>query len=195
MPTAIISDSWVCYCGGVGEDISFDMGAIHRFGCQVFAFDPTPRAVAYVAEHTAGEPLFHFLPVGLWSEDTTLRFFAPRDPTHVSHSVVNLQRTETYFEAPCKSLPTLMRELGHARIDLLKIDIEGAEHRVVRSMVGAGIRPTVICMEVDQPVSLRTFWRTVRRLRTIGYILVAVDHWNLTFVRSEIIRTGTVRRT
>ena len=115
-----------------GEDITFDLGIIERFGCYVVAFDPTPRAIAHVAEHAADEPRFTFRPVGLWSEDTSLRFFAPRDPAHVSHSAVNLQRTETYFEAEVRTLPTLMHELGHDRIDLLKLDIEGAEHGVTR---------------------------------------------------------------
>ena len=185
VPTALINADWVCYCGGVGEDITFDLGLIARFSCDVFAFDPTPRAIAHVAAQAGDEPRFHFLPVGLWSEDTTLRFFAPRDPAHVSHSVVNLQKTETFFEATVRSVPNLMRELGHDRIDLLKIDIEGAEHRVVRSMLAAEIRPTVLCLEIDQPVRPWTFWRTVRRIRGAGYDLVAVDHWNLTFLRSE----------
>jgi FkbM family methyltransferase len=187
VPTAIITEGWICYCGGVGEDITFDLGLIARFRCSVHAFDPTPRSITYVAGHAAGERRFEFHPVGLWSEDTTLRFFAPRNPDHVSHSVVNLQRTDEYFEAPCRSLPTLMRELGHERIDLLKVDIEGAEHRVVRSMLDRGIRPIVLCMEIDQPVTAWALWRTVTRIRSGGYALVAVDRWNLTFIQREVV--------
>ena len=187
VPTAVIHEDWICYSGGVGEDISFDDGLIERFGCSVYAFDPTPRAIAFVRERTRSEPLFHFLAVGLWSEDTTLKFYAPKDPAHVSHSVVNLQRTAEYFEAPCRSLPTLMRELGHDHIDLLKIDIEGAEHRVVRSMLESGIHPLVLCLEIDQPVRPWTFWMTVRRIKSAGYALVAVDHWNLTFIQHAAI--------
>jgi FkbM family methyltransferase len=188
VPTAIITDDWVAYCGGVGEDITFDLALIERTGCSVYAFDPTPRAVTHVRDHAADTPRFHFMPVGLWSEDTVLRFFAPQNPEHVSHSIVNLQRTETYFEAPCRSLDSLMRELGHDRIDLLKVDIEGAEHRVIRSMLGRGIRPTVICTEIDQPVKGWTLWRTVQRIRSAGYELVAVDRWNLTFIRREVVQ-------
>ena len=33
---------------------------------------------------------------------------------------------------PTKSLPTMMRELGHTYLDILKMDIEGAEHAVFR---------------------------------------------------------------
>ena len=185
VPTSVVGADWNCYCGGVGEDISFDLGMIERFGCTIDAFDPTPRAIAFVVDFAAAEPRFRFHPFGLWSEDVVLRFFAPRNPAHVSHSIVNLQHTSDYFEAPVRSLPSVMHEFEHERIDLLKIDIEGAEHRVVASMLEAGIRPAVLCMEIDQPVRVRVFWQTVRRIRSAGYTLVAVDHWNLTFLRTE----------
>ena len=187
VPVALLRADWVCYAGGVGEDITFDLGVIERFGCQVFAFDPTPRASAHVEAQASGRRGFHFMPVGLWSHDTTLRFYAPRDPAHVSHSIANLQETENYFEAPCRSLASLMAELRHSRIDLLKIDIEGAEHEVVRSMLAEGIRPTVLCMEIDQPAPVRQIASTVGRIRRVGYRLVNVDGWNLTFVLKEAL--------
>lgn len=193
VPTALIRQDWICYLGGVGEDITFDLGLIERFGVAVFAFDPTPRAIEHSARVASGEPGFHFLPVGLWSEDTTLRFFAPKDPSHVSHSVVNLQRTSEYFEAPCRAVPSLMEELGHRSIDLLKLDIEGAEHKVLKSTLRAGIRPKVICTEIDQPVGAFRFWSTIRRVRSAGYTLVAMSGWNFTFVRNDVISTMSER--
>jgi hypothetical protein len=68
--------------------------ALITAGCEVFSIDPTPRAVSYAERIAASEPRFHLLAVGLWSENTKLRFYAPRDPSHVSHSVVNLQHTD-----------------------------------------------------------------------------------------------------
>ena len=193
VPASLIAHDWVCYCGGVGEDITFDLGLIERFGVSVIAFDPTPRAIAHVAVAAADEPRFRFMPVGLWSEDTTLRFFAPKDPAHVSHSVVNLQRTAEYFEAPVRSLLSVMSELGHRSIDLLKLDIEGAEHRVLAATLAAGIRPKVICTEIDQPVGALRFWSTIRRVRSAGYSLVAMAGWNFTFVRNDLIADHAVR--
>jgi FkbM family methyltransferase len=182
VPTRLIDATWRCYNGGVGEDVSFDTGLIERFGCTVFAFDPTPRAVAYAAPIAEREPRFRFVPVGLWSTDTNLRFYAPRNPEHVSHSALNLQQTNEWFEARVRSIPSLMAELQHASIDLLKVDIEGAEHTVLASMLDAGIRPRVVCFEVDQPVGTLRFLRTIRRVLHAGYDLVAVDGWNFTFV-------------
>jgi FkbM family methyltransferase len=186
VPTALIQPTWRCYDGGVGEDVSFDLGLIDRLGCTVHAFDPTPRAIAYAEPIAMEQPKFRFMPVGLWSSDTSLRFYAPKDPAHVSHSALNLQGTDKWFEAACRSIPSLMRELDHPAIELLKLDIEGAEHRVIASLLDAGIRPLVLCFEVDQPVGVLRFWRTMRRVLGHGYDLVAVDNWNYTFVRRDV---------
>ena len=183
VPTRLLGPSSRCYCGGVGEDASFDLGLIERFGCEVFAFDPTPRAIAFAEPIAQREPRFRFMPVGLWSSDTTLKFYQPKDPSHVSHSVVNLQRTSEFFEAPSRTVKSLMAELGHTSIDLLKLDIEGAEHAVLASILDAGILPAVLCFEIDQPVGPVRFWSTIRRVLGHGYDLVAVDGWNFTFVR------------
>lgn len=188
VPTALPGREWICYSGGVGEDITFDEALIERFGCQVYAFDPTPRAIEFVMREAPDPATFHFMPLGLWSEDTTLRFHAPRDPAHVSHSVINLQGTDKWFEAPCRSLASLMAELGHERIDLLKLDIEGAEHAVLSAMLDAGIRPSVVCLEIDRPVTPGRAWTTVRRLMGGGYALVGLEGWDLTFVLGEALR-------
>ena len=186
VPTRLLGPSSRCYCGGVGEDVSFDLGLIERFGCDVFAFDPTPRAIAYAEPIAKREARFRFLPVGLWSSDTVLKFYQPKDPTHVSHSVVNLQRTNDWFEARTRTIASLMAELGHPSIDLLKLDIEGAEHAVLASTLDAGILPVILCFEVDQPVGPLRFWSTMRRVLGHGYDLVAVDGWNFTFVRRGV---------
>jgi FkbM family methyltransferase len=186
VPTRLIESSWRCYCAGVGEDVSFDLGLIERFGCQVVALDPTPRAIAYAEPIAAREPHFRFLPVGVWSSDKVLRFYRPANPEHVSHSVVNLQQTDEWFEAPVRTIESVMREVGDRSIDLLKLDIEGAEHAVLASALAAGIRPTVVCFEVDQPVNPVRFWRTIRGVLGHGYELVAVDGWNFTFVRRGV---------
>ena len=48
VPRDFLTANSVCYCVGVGEDITFDLGLIDRFGCEVYAFDPTPRSIAFV---------------------------------------------------------------------------------------------------------------------------------------------------
>ena len=107
---------------------------------------------------------------------------ARQDPSHVSHSLVNLRRTTEYFEAECKCLRTLMRELEHDHIDLLKMDIEGAEFPVLENMIGESMRPKIICVEFDQPSPYAKTVAMCRRLSKNGYTLLEIDAWNYTFL-------------
>jgi FkbM family methyltransferase len=182
VPPSLLSASSVCYCVGVGEDITFDLALIRRFGCHVHAFDPTPRAALHVAAEAGKIDSYHFHPVGLWSADAELKFYVPRNRQHVSHSIVNLQGTDEYFVARCRRLSSLMAELGHSRLDLLKLDIEGAEYEVLRSMLADRIYPTVLCVEFDQPMPFRLTRAAVRDLRRAGYQICSIEGWNFTFV-------------
>jgi FkbM family methyltransferase len=189
VPSSLVQSNSVCYCVGVGEDISFDLALMERFQCAAYAFDPTPRAIDFVRRTAANVPGFHFHAVGVWDRDEQMRFYAPRNPAHVSHSVVNLQQTDTFFEAPCRSLPSLMKELGHERIDLLKLDIEGAEHRVIAGMLESRADVKVLCVEFDQaavgltPEGRQQIAATTDALVSRGYVLVAQEGAsNYTFV-------------
>lgn len=179
----LLSERSICWCAGVGEEISFDLALIQRFGCRVWGLDPTPRALRHAEVHAAQEPRFQLLPVGLWSEDTTLRFFPPEDPSHVSHSVMNLQGTRGGFDAACRSAASLSRELGHDRIDLLKLNVEGAEYEILESLRRDDIRPRTLCVVFDQPATLRRMLGSSRTLIRDGYTLIGIDGWSCTFVR------------
>lgn len=181
VPRSVLRDGAVCWCAGVGTDVSFDLALVSA-GCRVWAMDPTPRSVAWVATQTFPEG-FTFLPVALWREDTTLTMYAPRDPSHVSYSAGDIQGTGEAVEVPARSVASLARELGHETIDLLKMDIEGAEGPVLDAMLRDGVRPRVLAVELDQP---ELPWRTVERVKSLrrnGYEVVALDGWNLTLVR------------
>lgn len=182
VPLDLLDHTSVCYLAGVGEDATFDLELIDRVGCEVWAMDPTPRAVAYAGG--IAEPKFHMLAVGLWSNDSTQRFFAPRDSDHVSHSVVNLQTTSEFFEARCRSLPSLMDDLGHERVDLLKLDIEGAEIVVLRSMLDAQLHPRILCVEFDSTERLRLLRRDLSALKRAGYVAHALEGLNVTLIRA-----------
>lgn len=191
IPTTRFDNQSICYCVGCGEDISFDMGLIERFGCDVYAFDPTPRAIAYVQDVASDNPSYHFNPVGLWDKEDILRFYAPRNPAHVSHSLLNLQQTSEYIEVKVKTLRQLMREAEHHRLDLLKLDIEGAEYKVIDSVLRDSIDIDVICIEYDEwlnPLDREYRHRinaSVDKLRSAGYAMVSSHgNGNYTFMRN-----------
>lgn len=183
VPASGVTRDAVVYCGGLGEDATFDLELIARYGCHVWAFDPTPRAIAY--SESIKDERFHFLSIGLWSTDGPQWFFPPRDETHVSHSIANIQGTpHSSFEASCRSLPSLMRELGHDRIDLLKLDIEGAEYEVLRPVLRGEITPKILAVEFH-PVSVSGLRETLLLMKTLrrrGYGVLAREGWDVTFV-------------
>lgn len=184
-PVTVKSD-WIVYSLGIGQDATFDQAIIDRYGVTVHGFDPTPTAIEYVALRRGTPPLlpeqFQFTPVGIWDSDCSLRFYEPKTRGWVgSYSALNLQGTSRYIEVPCRSLSTLMRERGHDHIDLLKMDIEGAEYRIINQILDNAIPIGWICVEFDQPVPIATTRRMLTRLADNGFVLRHVDHWNFTF--------------
>lgn len=127
----------VVYSVGVGEDISFDRELIERLGVSVHAFDPTPRSIAWAGSQTLPER-FVFHPYGVAAEDGLRRFNPPLDRGHVSHTLLERNASAEAIEVPVRRLSTIMRELGHGAIDLLKMDIEGAEYEVIADLLACG---------------------------------------------------------
>lgn len=182
VPESCVKPGAVAYCAGAGEDITFDLALLER-GCSVTTFDPTPRAIAHVRRTVPAHAAFRFEPVGWWDADEEVRFYAPRDPAHVSHSALNLQHTSEFFVAPVRRVDRLMADLGDDHVDLIKMDIEGAELRVIPALIEHGPVPDVLCVEFDQPQPLRSLLATVRALREVGLELNKVERWNFTFSR------------
>ncbi|OLE31416.1 MAG: hypothetical protein AUI36_29700 [Cyanobacteria bacterium 13_1_40CM_2_61_4] len=187
VPASLITEGSVCYCVGAGEDISFDLALIDRCGCPVYGFDPTPRAKLHVERVAKNNPKYHFAGIGLWTADVPMKFYAPRNPAHVSHSITNLQHTANFFVADCRRLSSLMRSLGHNHIDLLKLDVEGAEYGVLESILADELRVDVICVEFDQPAPLRRTWKMIAALNESGYRAVYAERWNWTFVHERMM--------
>ncbi|MCH9728797.1 MAG: FkbM family methyltransferase [Actinomycetia bacterium] len=150
-------------------------------GLEVMVFDPTPRAIEYLEKTAPKKDGFRFFPIGWWNTSTTLKFFAPRDNRHVSHSVVNLQRTDTYFEAEVAKVSDLAMQLGHKDIEIIKMDIEGAEHAVLADLIENGPLPPTLLVEFDQPSKISRTIATVRQLKDKGYRLRHIEEWNYTF--------------
>ena len=189
LPSELIEPDWLVYDFGVGDDMSFDIALVERHGCRIHAFDPTPESITYVEDKSL--PGFQFHPVGVWDEDTTIKFWAPSSNRLISYSALNLRQTSAYVECKVQTIKSFATELGHEHIDLIKMDIKGAEQRVIRSMIADGFRPTLLCLEYDRPrkvvswLSLKWFiagLRLHRYIQNAGYQLVNKDRWNATYL-------------
>lgn len=201
----------ICYLAGAGEDISFDCALAMKFPCQVHIFDPTPRAITHATQlRTAvdkGTPFpinnsaadiyeitpnamqqIHFHPWGLASQDAEFKFYVPQNPAHVSHSILNLQKTQEYFTAQCKRVSTICKELGHSTPALIKIDIEGAEYQVIQDLIDTAVLPRILLVEFDEfhcpidPKSGQRILQAIELLQRHGMRLAHLDAGNATFL-------------
>ena len=216
VPIGVLNSTSVCYTVGAGEDISFDVGLVNQFNCHVYICDPTPRALKHYELlrgntiqgartstglgtqdfydcDTAALSHVQFLPYGVWNESKAMRFYAPKNPAHVSHSLVNLQGTQDYFDAECRAIKDLMSELKHSQINLLKLDVEGAEYKIIDSLLSDGIFPSILCVEFDEGHTpqdgdyLERIAHAISKLKQAGYLATYIDSWNVTFVHQQAI--------
>ena len=171
----LLNSNSVVYSAGVGFDIKFDLALMERTGVTVFAFDPTPRVVEWIRESIDASQ-FRFEPIGLGSRDAEMEFALPLDEKSVSGTLMAEGTSESRkIKVPVERVRTIMKRLLHEKIDLLKLDIEGAEYGVLRDMLDMGILPTQILVEFHHgkrkkgrvPVSETK--NLVERLKGFGY--------------------------
>jgi FkbM family methyltransferase len=166
-----LSESSTVYSFGVGEDISFDLELIRRFGTTVHAFDPTPRSIKWLRAQPVPEK-FVLHAYGISDFDGYARFFPPENPLYVSHSMVHCNGPIDCLRVPVHRLSTIMQKLGHQRVDLLKMDIEGAEYAVLNDLLGSRVRVRQLLVEFHhrwREIGLHKTRDTVSTLNQAGY--------------------------
>ena len=177
VPEGITPDS-VVYSFGVGEDISFDLSFIATYGTTIHAFDPTPKSLAWLRTQTL--PLRLIIhDYGIAAFDGEIAFYPPENDAHVSHTVLDRPATkDRAIHVPVKRLCTIMAELGHSSLDILKMDIEGAEYDVIEDMLSSGIRPRQVLIEFHHRfpnVGVAETKKAIQKLRHAGYSLCSIS--------------------
>ena len=106
----------------------------------------------------------------------------------MSYSALNLQHTSEQVTVQASTLRSLLDARDVTVVALLKLDIEGAEYAVLRSMLASGVRPRQLLVEFDQvnqPLG-PLFWvellAVVRELQAAGYRLAHRERANHLFV-------------
>lgn len=201
----------VVYSGGVGEDISFDIKLQSKYDCNIILIDPTKKSSTHFEEckryfndksfkftggiqddyystiekETPNFEKFIYIDKGLWNKKDVLKFYSQENENYVSKSLVDGMFTDKYENVNVDSVKNIMTELGHDHIDLLKIDIEGAEIEVLNQMLDDNIYPTYLCVEFDLYLKNKDpqekTKKIIDRLMNIGYIVIANDNMNVTF--------------
>ena len=150
---------------------------------RVIAFEPARRTHRYCESNIALNRLTNveLRRCGLWTESTTLQMM--NDPCGVNATITSSNDAGPREAIEVVSLDALLAE-GHlrvSRIDMIKMDVEGAELAALKGMTRtiARFRPTIV-MEANRPM-LATFGVTIDDVweffRSASYDLRVFEHW------------------
>jgi len=181
IPELLRADS-VVYSLGVGDSIDLDIDLIHRYSVEVHAFDPTPYSEEWIA--TVELPAtFVFHPWAAAGEDGSLRLYRRVNKRGKKSAVMWTAEGVAgdgadYIDAPAYTICTMMQKLGHEHVDLLKIDVEGAEYAILDSLGDVAKRPTQLLVEFHHRFPGIGKQRTadcIDNLRKLGYRIFSIS--------------------
>ena len=154
-------------------DITFDLELIRRYGAVVRAVDPVAAYGAASLEAAAGEPRFSFRHAAVTTRDAPIRMQVHHEPGSQSLSAAGLYDSDEWVEVDGRTIPTLMREFGDDRVDLMKIDVEGIEYDLVPTLDLAALSVRVFAIQLHHTGTVRDATTLIRGLERQGFRLVA----------------------
>ena len=192
----VIKNNAVILSFGIGEDVSFDRAVSDKFGCPVLCFDPTPKSINWVTNQ--GSDLIKnliFYKYGLAEKTHNAMFFLPKNKDHVSGSIILQEAVDTkdHISVELKSIGDICSELNIQHIDVLKMDIEGAEYNVLKDLMLSDIFIGQILVEFHDRLFHDVFLKSresVALLKGRGYIVSAhsKSFEEVSFIHSSLLR-------
>jgi len=203
----------IIYGFGVGKDISWDRAVFKECDCDIWAFDNTPVALEYIQflhENNgktddkgnvivkAPPKSWHLMPYLIGTENGnvtlelppghTISFGPPLDKDTRAKLDAELEvgkrrKKKRTIERPARKLQSLMRSLGHERLDVLKIDIEGAEFPIIADWARENWSPPVCQLLVEFHQRLESsasgaegvYQQALADLHNLGFTMVFSD--------------------
>ena len=209
---------------GCGEDISFDIEFLNMYGGKIILVDPTPRSIKHleqVLDSVGNKKTKNYIDGGnqqiesydlekleakqlivknfaLYKKDAiNVKFYPPKNPAHVSHSISNWQKGESdsnkSIEVETITVKKIMKEHDLDKLELIKLDIEGAENEVLPSLIKNKIFPNQILVEFDELhtdnlVSYCKALIIILRLLFNKYLLIKTNKFpDMLFVKKSLI--------
>lgn len=147
----------IVYSAGIGDAINFELDLLNllkqnNIDVELYAIDPTPRALEFLSKQDLPDN-FHVLPYALSDRDSKLFFALPQADRWISGSAADVKQDMRKFDFKGKiqvegrTIESIMKELGHDRIDLLKIDIEGSEFDVLDEALNKNLNIIEMCVD------------------------------------------------
>jgi FkbM family methyltransferase len=189
IPDGQVGPDWVCYCVGAGGDVSFDLDLIDRYEATVRAIDPVSDYIDAAIVQAGDEPRFSAYRAAIATSDGPIRLQVTHDADSLSVSPAGLYESHTFIDAPGRTLPSLMAELGDERIDLLKLDVEGGEYELLATLDLRALGVKIFATQLHHTGTVGDARALIARLRDDGYEPVACrSAVKLTFADRDIIQ-------
>ena len=121
---------------------------VDRYDPVIYAFEPNPGSFKRLQQKAANNPKLQAMPYGLGDEDVTVAFTlnglgSSMCDERMSHS--DIPRTQVEIAA----IDRVWNELKLGQIDLMKINIEGAEFPLLDKMIKADLLNKVDCFMIQ----------------------------------------------
>lgn len=172
---------------GLGEDISFSQSLIDKYGLVVHGFDPTPRSINYVKSLKQDNFILYECGIGIKSGIT--KFFLPKNKNHVSGSIIQEQHLGLEeVQVELVTIGDVYKILNCKRIDLLKLDIEGAEYDLIASQQFKEFSKHIgmVCIEFHHR------WKSCGRKSTLDAVVILDElgfkcAWHSVYTNEEFL--------
>lgn len=171
-----ISSSSIVYSFGIGEDVSFDISLINKYGLKVYAFDPTPKSKKWISKQSLPDR-FYFYDLGISDVDGVEKFYLPEKKECVSCSSIIKFNNRT-VNVKVNKIDTIAAKLKHSYIDIIKMDIEGSEYKVIKDILKSNIIVKQIVVEFHHRFNNVGYGKTtdiIKEMKQSGYKLFHVS--------------------
>lgn len=179
---------------GCSYEADFSVCLIRRHGVRAFGVDPTRKHAAALRALEAQHPgRFEHVPCAIAASDGTLTFHESRvnESGSLLTDHVNVVHDETTsYDVEAVSLATLLKRVGVETVDILKLDLEGAEYELLERMTAEELQPFKQLFIEFHHHAVSHFGeadtrRLVGRISGFGFRPFSVDDHNFLFYRDR----------
>jgi FkbM family methyltransferase len=122
-------------------------------GCKVYAFEPHPFFYNYMKEEYGDNDNFIISDKAAWTKNEERKFYF-KNSREAKNGGATLMSEKTNIIDPylfdiveCFSISDFIKEIGH--VDVLKIDVEGAEYEILYSILESGAHEKIRSIYVE----------------------------------------------
>lgn len=174
-----INSNSIVYSFGIGKDISFDSDLIKDASCKIYAFDPTPSSLDWLKSQNLPFE-FNYFDFGISNLSGWVNFYLPVNSNFVSGSLSlhDSVDNQSRISVRMRTFAEIAKEFKHEKIDLVKMDIEGAEYDVIESILDSEIEVKQILVEIHDRFYTDGRTRSIKMINKLnekGFKIFAVS--------------------